>query len=48
MKSQYETFKDITTHNGNEFILCIMRQSKHNIQSNIFEEMAEQNKERSQ
>ena len=46
MESQSETFKDITAHNENGFILCIMRPSKRNIQSNRFIVMVDSNKER--
>ena len=47
MESQYETFKDITAYNENEFLLCIVRQSKRSIQSNRFQVMEDKNKERS-
>ena len=47
MESQYETFKDITAYNENEFFLYIMRQSKCIIQSNRFKALTNINKERS-
>ena len=46
MESRSETFKDITTYNENGFFLCIMRKSKHKIQSNRFIAMEGRNKER--
>ena len=46
MKSQYETFNEISTYNGNVFLLCIMRKSNRNIKSNRFKVMVDRNKER--
>ena len=46
MESQSEMFKDITTYNKNELLLCIMRKSKCNIQSNRFKAMVDRNKKR--
>ena len=46
MESQSETFKDITTYNEKEFLLCIIRKSKRIIQSNRFKAMIDRNKER--
>ena len=46
MESNPENFKDIKRYNENGFLLCIMRKSKYNIQSNRFKVMEERNKER--
>ena len=45
MESQYETFKDIIAYNENEFLLCIMRQSKRSTQSSRFIVMARKKEE---